>query len=935
MIYELIKQRVIKELMSEISCLGAAELELIGHNVVGIRENNRMIHHGINKDYKPVKCTVDSFSEDSLVVAEYSSEQGYFDDRGDSSEIKLSSFPKIEKDIRHALDHRKPQGPDRIYLITNQEEPPSFRTKFNATSLGQSHGVKIVLLDARELAKEVYQQSTNNPHCAVFYRQFFSGFSQNLDNYEYYGKLPAPCDGYIHDTGIHHALTKHFESNCICILHGISGSGKTQAAIDFVHHNSNVFENYVWISGKDWLKDTSLSAIKRSRGGVPVNIVGLFNISKTILVIDGLERSIDQAVFNELQEGFNKGGVVLVTSQSAILESENCLLIPEISNETAVGILGEDWNNSSSEARRFIRACKFCPLILSTARSLILKEGISSSDLFQEILAFPKDIADRDGQSIMEKILGRLKNGTLEMLKKIANSGLIIHDLGFLRFFIGINNIHRLQQLSILLPTSTPDVTKIHDLVCVAVSDFIDGTELANNIEKYIEKHKGDMTPNVIREIHLALSLLQAEHFRRGERDLDWLAYALLQVDSDIKRLLHEQIYLKEISPRSTLSSVMCLIDAREAHAYTIENIDERNEYYRQCAEQYENAFIGSADDDVKAELLHHRGKALRRCGDHEGALDCFTQLLDMKPEWHATHGQIAHLGTQYGVDKDIKDAGIRSMRTLINEMIQDASLVPLRVSLAALARLRSYRNIIDEISEDPDKVQKLADIIALSALDGFGQFYEAFVSFTSKFGYTYTSICINLAERLPEMLVIPPEVVEKKQWVSACEALSNTAISAAKAEKRDLFERLVIASIKFADAISSVDELKPYDGRAVAKAYITANLPKKALEAINKVPHDCIDHWVLYRKAEAQLADGSDYEAFESAREAIALASQDQRAISHMSSYHKLLSEVYERRGQIPEALQEAEYAMKKSKNAQFKNDLAKRVSTLKGMAE
>ncbi|MEZ5589192.1 MAG: hypothetical protein R3F53_00130 [Gammaproteobacteria bacterium] len=220
MMHEHIKKRIIKDLMSEIFCLSATELELVGHNVVGILEDNRMIHHGINKDYKPVGHTVDSFSEDSMVVAEYSTEQAYFGNRD------YSSFTKIEKDIQHALNHRMPQEPDKIYLISNQEEPPSFRAEFNATPIGQSHGGKLVFLDARELAKEVYQQSINNPDCAAFYRQYFPGFSQNLDNYEYYGKLPAPCDGHICDQGINDALARYFNAKPVCVLHGVSGSGK-------------------------------------------------------------------------------------------------------------------------------------------------------------------------------------------------------------------------------------------------------------------------------------------------------------------------------------------------------------------------------------------------------------------------------------------------------------------------------------------------------------------------------------------------------------------------------------------------------------------------------------------------------------------------------------------------------------------------------------
>lgn len=932
--HEYIKKRVIKDLISEIDCLGAIELELVGCNLVGIREGQRLVHHGINNDYKPVGYTVDSFTSDSLIVSEYSTEQDYFKDYDKSKNKENPAFPKIEKDIKHALAHKKPDGPEKIYLITNQEEPPSFRAKFNATTLGQTYGEKIVFLDAREMANEIYAQSAGNADYASAYKQFFPGFSQFLDNYEYYGKLPAPCEGHVVDQGIRGALANHFRKNIICVLHGVSGSGKTQAAIDFVRHLKGEFQNYVWISGEDWPKDTSFEAIQRSRGGTPINVAGLFNYCRTILVIDSLERGVNEADFGELRDGFEKGGVVIVTSQSAILEKEKCLPIPELSAETAARILGEDLDAASKTAREFIQACRFSPLILSTARNIILQEQVPSDDLYRDVLSSPESVAGRDGQLIMSKILSRLNGGALQALKQIANSGETKHDIIFLRKFIGIINAHRLQQLSILLPTSTPGVAKIHDLVCMAVRDNDDGQELAIAIEKFIEQYNGEMTPSVLRQIHLGYKHIYEEHIRRCERSPDWIVYALLQVEGDVKQTLHEQIHSIDISPGLPLSEVMSLIDAKETHAYEIENQGERREYYRQCAAQFEGALAGAANEDVIAELLHHRGKALRRSGDYEDALNCFRRLLDMRPGWHATHGQIAHLGMQYGVDEHIKAAGEQSMRVLTHEMIEDASLVPLRVSLAALARLRSYGKVVEKLSQDPAQVSKLADVIALSALEGFGQFYEAFVSFTSKFGYPHPSICVDLAEQLPEMLVLPPEFVEKRQWVSACEALSNTAISARKEGKAALCDRLIQASLLFANAIASRGNLKGFDARAVAKTYLNAGLPQRALEVIGKVTDDQISHWVLYRKAEAELAIEAFGDALSTAQSAFDLADKDPKAKSHISSYHKLLSEIYERLGDMPHALLEAEYAVNKCVDGQFKEELVDRVSTLKGMS-
>ena len=74
--------------------------------------------------------------------------------------------------------------------------------------------------------------------------------------------------------------------------------------------------------------------------------------------------------------------------------------------------------------------------------------------------------------------------------------------------------------------------------------------------------------------------------------------------------------------------------------------------------------------------------------------------------------------------------------------------------------------------------------------------------------------------------------------------------------------------------------------------------------------------------------------DALGTAKDALDLSEKDPRATARISSYHKLLSEIYERRGQIAEALMEAENAVKKCENDQFRYELAERVTLLEGMS-
>lgn len=137
------------------------------------------------------------------------------------------------------------------------------------------------------------------------------------------------------------------------------------------------------------------------------------------------------------------------------------------------------------------------------------------------------------------------------------------------------------------------------------------------------------------------------------------------------------------------------------------------------------------------------------------------------------------------------------------------------------------------------EQVRALADVIALSALEGLDQFYEAYLSFTSIFAYQHPEICVALAEGLPEILATPPELVDKGQWSSACESLGNTAAAAGSAGKTDLRDRITAAGVAFATALGSKPGIRSFDARAVAKMLLFARMPAEALDVIMKIPSE------------------------------------------------------------------------------------------------
>lgn len=930
--FEHIRKRIIRELVKEIKNLDDKRIELVGHNYISMRENQQMVHHGLNIEYMAAGYTVDSFSDDSMIVGEYSAQKGYFEYSGAAQD---PVFDKINNDIEHALRHKKPEGPQKIYLISNQLENPSFRAKFNKTSLAMEYGERLIIIDARELAKGIHDQTVNNTVASQFYRGYFPTYFQLLDNFEYFGKLPSICSDFVCEQAIFEAIDNHYRSGKnICILSGVSGTGKTQSAIDYVRRNITIYPNYIWISGDDWKLHTSLSSVQRSRGGAPINVAGLFNSSKSILVIDNINRNIESSEFSELAPGFERGGIILMTSQLSEPNNSLYLTIPRLSENTAFTILGEVESSSSELCREFIAKCSFSPLILSVTKKLIADQSSDRDDIYREVLAVPEVVGDSNGKSVLRKILDGLDRHIMDALRKIARSGLNAYDIEFLRYFVGFFNCNSLQKLSMLIPDNTTGVLRIHDLITTAVRDEeTDGIELTRSLELFVKKYSGDMTPSVIRQLHLSAELINGENLRRGAREVDWLLYALMQLEGQNRLLAHELLHGHKLDKDSSLVLVKSVIDAKEIHSYTIEDREERKKYYLTCIHLYDQLMAQDLAKDIYFELLHHRGKALRRCGRLNEALESFSELLSAKPDWHATHGQIAHLGSQRGATDALKLAGTESMRTLVEFIVNDSHVMPLRVILSSVARLRSYRNVGEEINQDSQIVESLANAIAMSALEGLDQFYEAFVAFTSLFGFRHSSICVKLAETIPEMTSVPVDQIEKRQWLSACESLTNSAIAAIREDKIELSRQLINSALGFANEIIDKSKLNSFEARCIAKTFNVAEKPDLALAAIDRIDEEDVNHWLLYEKSKAFLQMSHDYtsRALQVAKECFSSAETDEKGSQRLSIYHDLLAMCYLKLGEDKIAAVEFEKAVSLCNNDKYQADLKNKLDGLK----
>lgn len=97
---------------------------------------------------------------------------------------------------------------------------------------------------------------------------------------------------------------------------------------------------------------------------------------------------------------------------------------------------------------------------------------------------------------------------------------------------------------------------------------------------------------------------------------------------------------------------------------------------------------------------------------------------------------------------------------------------------------------------------------------------------------------------------------------------------------------------------------------RGIAKSLTVAGHPSRALEVINEVPADKLDHWLLYRRAEAELALGMS-EALATAKDALAGEQADIRAQKNLAAYFDMMSRCLSAAGETKAAVDQTRLAL------------------------
>lgn len=839
---DLVKIQSINRIINDLQSLSSSDFENVGHNVVCLLENKVFRHSGVNKDNQPVKGSVDTISQDGIVVAEYSIDKEYF-----------KSSKKPLHDLNHAFKTQKQCK--KLYLISNQEMPPSYCNKIEESEDFKQYIRKadILFYGVKELAEEIYKKSEDLTVRDLFC-YYLTSYSNYVEQYECFGRVPQQDSDYITNPEIQEALKNHFKTNNICILNGVSGSGKTQSSIEFAKKSDR---EVIWLNGPDFENAQTLSSVKAGRNGNAFNIAGAFNTGNKLLIIDDLKRKVSGSSFEELQAGLDRGSCILCTSQIHN-DDDIYLTIPSFSKNLISKILKEEPDFVCSEENQEIyEICKNSPIALKYISNTYnsVPKFQARNDFYKDILSDVDSITNDKCESLIQKIIEKITDeSTRKLLSFICSIDIDGFNTEILYKLLKIK-MKNLEDLSILFPERAYNVLHIHDFVRKALHECGDCSNInyLNFMTSVVKELNGKMTTSILHQAYLSRPLFKSYLKPEINKDLIWLYYLMLQINGDEREFTALLFKDKQITEQTIFPELLCIIDSNETFLLSeTKEESDKAKVYQNWIRALENVLkIFHSNNEYLAEIYHHLGKAYRRSRRYSDAKSCFDKVLAIRPNSYETWNQIINLGCSRNAPDNLQKIGKEYYEKLLLQVKQTPSSVTLRIKLALVtfSNYRQYKNI----AQKAENIEIFSNIIRQSYLQGFEQIYESFVSFVRLYGYNHPLETKKLFESISSIILIDANYKNIEKFSDFLDAFSSVYELIDEHQKKEEIKAVLLSVVN-----SSLHEkINSFEKRAILKTYCSVNEAKMAIKYFekncNKNEQYCKDDfYLLYYYAKA-----------------------------------------------------------------------------------
>lgn len=644
-------QRVehIDRLIEGIGLIGPGALfERFGAKFLDRHLDADLVHRGLNAQLNPVGGTVDSVDDTGKLAAEYSIEKSYFQGR----------WAKPTNDVLHVL-RKHPEVKD-VYLLSSQistaEEIQAAKMRVGDWPGFQDRTIHYY--DARRIAEVIVDEMLLDDSAICALEEHLPVLGRVLNEHRATLTVPAVDPRRVALENVDNAIDAVLRDVCpVVAISGLPGSGKSDAAAAYVNSRREHYQTTMWVEGAELSKVADLSSKRLWRGGADLNVAGMLQTRRCLLVIDDIPPSI---ALTELHPLCNTGSHILVTRREY---SPGDISIPPLSISEARCILNRDMAEHCPDAvlHALMNVVGGHPLSLALVNKAVAS-GVPWLDIEKDCDIIAELVDGRE--RLADRILGHLKSLLATELTVFDWVGQSSCDHRFLKFIIRMPGMMKIGGQG-LCAADRPSVVRLHDVVYASLK--VQGwlsTERAAALDQQLDDHLAVL----IEEESLALRVLATTMRAKLEslartRPSPAVLLALLSVwrpeDVDTNVLGTPEIFLSTLEERGTpvsyvevrliLESIESLyrfdkvesIDAAKTKLW----VDASKAKLRDRLPLFERLLaLKVLNPRSYAETRHHWGKALKILDRVEDASRQFEEVLASRIPLDATRLQLIRL---------------------------------------------------------------------------------------------------------------------------------------------------------------------------------------------------------------------------------------------------------------------------------------------------
>ncbi|RXH31126.1 hypothetical protein XH99_11025 [Bradyrhizobium nanningense] len=609
----------IERLVPNIEAIGPGPLfETFGTRFLARLLDIPLVQRGVSVRGNPIGRTVDATALNDSTVAEFSTEKGYF--AGD----------KPRNDLAH-ITYRHPSA-KQIYLVSSQVAPAGSIDAF--VEANRSQGRSVHVLDARRIAEEIVDRLMVSDDAIDDLSEFIPALATVRDEHALDLRAPRPGSRHIQRLDVDAAIAEALRRSPCIAISGMGGVGKSEAAAAYVETHRSEYVQTIWLDGVQIERIEDLSAAAIRRAGDALNVVGLLNSRRCLLVIDDARVNLEPA---QLSKMCGQGSHIILTRRVA----SNSYSLPLLTENESKSLLEADGVDPCPRPifEKVLATAGGHPLSLA-----LINAAVANGTIWDDIAIDCEEIGKfTDGDiRIYERILGRLRPNLEGELAVFAWADQPICDTGFLRYAIkpvGVRNL----QANALTAVDRASVVRLHEIVFAALRSGIwcseaRAAELEDDLELYIASlSRGDAHD---------LQTVAATHRRTlearitaGDRRPAYL-YALIfawdAADANVPSLPDPTDLARAIRDASgpardmQLLLVIETVEALFRYEREIKGSTEAKLKYRDRLSVFDILEdTPGLNSRQRAEIIHHRGKLHRAIGDGAQAAKLFERVLE------------------------------------------------------------------------------------------------------------------------------------------------------------------------------------------------------------------------------------------------------------------------------------------------------------------